>query len=203
MSLKQYHYEQLLADYSNRASAIALLRQYRTYLEMIPSMRRPQESVIPIPLPNIRIRETISSHSVTGLKANSGDVISLPCDVAILMCDPDWKVKMGVEIFVFIHRPDEDFSDLLRRWRQTQMWLSHAYEWLMPLRYQYIIGEGSDTIYPLFVVFDDTADRIKRGLKGASLPFVVQNLSGLIEEEEPLETTEDLVMFQEENPMEE
>lgn len=203
MSLKQYHYEQLLADYSNRASAIALLRQYRTYLEMIPSMRRPQESVIPIPLPNIRIRETISSHSVTGLKANSGDVISLPCDVAILMCDPDWKVKMGVEIFVFIHRPEEDFSDLLRRWRQTQMWLSHAYEWLMPLRYQYIIGEGSDTIYPLFVVYDDTADRIKRGLKGASLPFVVQNLSGLIDEEEPLEKTEEILMFHEENPIEE
>lgn len=203
MSLKQYHYEQLLADYSNRASAIALLRQYRTYLEMIPSMRRPQESVIPIPLPNIRIRETISSHSATGLKANSGDVISLPCDVAILMCDPDWKVKMGVEIFVFIHRPEEDFSDLLRRWRQTQMWLSHAYEWLMPLRYQYIIGEGSDTIYPLFVVFDDTADRIKRGLKGASLPFVVQNLSGLIDEDEPLENREDLFMFHEENPIEE
>lgn len=203
MSLKQSHYEQLLADYSNRASAIALLRQYRTYLEMIPSMRRPQESVIPIPLPNIRIRETISSHSVTGLKANSGDVISLPCDVAILMCDPDWKVKMGVEIFVFIHRPEEDFSDLLRRWRQTQMWLSHAYEWLMPLRYQYIIGEGSDTIYPLFVVYDDTADRIKRGLKGASLPFVVQNLSGLIDEDEPLEKTEEILMFQEENPIEE
>lgn len=203
MSLKQSHYEQLLADYSNRASAIALLRQYRTYLEMIPSMRRPQESVIPIPLPNIRIRETISSHSVTGLKANSGDVISLPCDVAILMCDPDWKVKMGVEIFVFIHRPEEDFSDLLRRWRQTQMWLSHAYEWLMPLRYQYIIGEGSDTIYPLFVVYDDTADRIKRGLKGASLPFVVQNLSGLIDEDEPLEKTEEILMFHEENPIEE
>jgi hypothetical protein len=203
MSLKQYHYEQLLADYSNRASAIALLRQYRTYLEMIPSMRRPQESVIPIPLPNIRIRETISSHSATGLKANSGDVISLPCDVAILMCDPDWKVKMGVEIFVFIHRPEEDFSDLLRRWRQTQMWLSYAYEWLMPLRYQYIIGEGSDTIYPLFVVFDDTADRIKRGLKGASLPFVVQNLSGLIDEEEPLEKPDEILIFQEENPIEE
>jgi hypothetical protein len=203
MSLKQYHYEQLLADYSNRASAIALLRQYRTYLEMIPSMRRPQESVIPIPLPNIRIRETISSHSPTGLNANSGEVISLPCDVAILMCDPDWKVKMGGEIFVFIHRPEEDFSDLLRRWRQTQMWLSHAYEWLMPLRYQYMIGEGSDTIYPLFVVFDDTADRIKRGLKGASLPFVVQNLSGLTEEEEPLEEAEDIFIFQEEKIIEE
>jgi hypothetical protein len=203
MSLKQSHYEQLLADYSNRASAIALLRQYRTYLEMIPSMRRPQESVIPIPLPNIRIRETISAHSATGLKANSGEVISLPCDVAILMCDPDWKVKMGGEIFVFIHRPEEDFSDLLRRWRQTQMWLSHAYEWLMPLRYQYMIGEGSDTIYPLFVVFDDTADRIKRGLKGASLPFVVQNLSGLIDEEEAVEEGEDIFIFQEEEIIEE
>jgi hypothetical protein len=202
MSLKQSHYEQLLADYSNRASAIALLRQYRTYLEMIPSMRRPQESVIPIPLPNIRIRETISAHSATGLKANSGEVISLPCDVAILMCDPDWKVKMGGEIFVFIHRPEEDFSDLLRRWRQTQMWLSHAYEWLMPLRYQYMIGEGSDTIYPLFVVFDDTADRIKRGLKGASLPFVVQNLSGLIDEEEAVEEGEDIFIFQEEEIIE-
>lgn len=183
MPVKQYHYEQLLAEYSNCTSAIALLKQYRAYLEMIPSMRRPKESIIAIPLPNVRIREAISPTSTSGFSAGSGEVICLPCDLAVLMCDPDWKVKMGVEIFIFIHRPQEDFSDLLRRWRQTQMWLSHGYEWLMPLRYQYIIGEGSDTIYPLFVVFEDTPERIKRGLKGAALPFVVQKMSSLVEEE--------------------
>jgi hypothetical protein len=26
--------------------------------------------------------------------------VSLPCDIAILMCDPEWKIKMGVELFL-------------------------------------------------------------------------------------------------------
>ncbi|MEB3826750.1 hypothetical protein [Phormidium sp. CCY1219] len=193
MPVKPYHYEQLLSEYSNSTSAIALLKQYRSYLEMIPSMRRPKESVIPIPLPNIRIRESISATPTPGYTVSSGEVISLPCDVAILMCDPDWKVKLGVEIFIFIHRPEEDFSDLLRRWRHTQMWLSHGYEWLMPLRYQYIIGEGSDRIYPLFVIFEDTPERIQRGLKGAALPFVVQRMSSIPQEEQPEEPSEEVL----------
>ncbi|MBO1068768.1 MAG: hypothetical protein HEQ13_05030 [Dolichospermum sp. DEX189] len=47
----------------------------------------------------------------------------LPCDIAIIMCDPEWKIKTSVEILVFIHRPHEDFSDLLGRWRQSQVYL--------------------------------------------------------------------------------
>ena len=88
------------------------------------------------------------------------------------MCDPEWKIKTGVEIFVFIHRPQEDFSDLLGRWRQTQVLLDKEYEWLMPPRYKHILSEGANTIYPLFVIFAETPERIIRGLQGAFLPFV-------------------------------
>lgn len=183
MSIKQSHYEELLAEYTNTAAAIALLKQYRPYLEMIPSMRRPTASVITIPLPNIRIRH---SNATPGSSVNTVRVetTGLPCDVAMLMCDPEWKVKTGVEIFVFIHRPEEDFSDLLSRWRRTQVLLSQNYEWLMPLRHAHILNEGADKTYPLFVVFDATPERIKRGLKGACLPFVTQTLT-MEPEEEP------------------
>ncbi|MBD2464995.1 hypothetical protein H6G89_28730 [Oscillatoria sp. FACHB-1407] len=176
MSLKQARYEELLAEYSNHLGAIALLKQHRPYLEMIPSMRRPSESVIPIPLPIIRVRNPISSVGSGGGAVASGEVLRLPCDISILMCDPEWKIKTGVEIFVFIYRAQEDFSDLLGRWRQTQIWLDKGYEWLMPPRYQHILSEGADHTHPLFVVFPDTPDRIKRGLRGACLPFVIQDI---------------------------
>ncbi len=180
---QQSSYEELLAEYSNKLSAIALLRQHRPYLEMIPSMRRPQESLITLALPVVRVRKaaTLVTPQLNptavqvsqSLKVDAGEVLSLPCDVAILMCDPEWKIKTGVEVFVFIHRPHEDFSGLLGRWRQTQILLDQGYEWLLPPRYRHIFGEGADNTYPLFVVFDDSADRIKRGLKGNYLPFVV------------------------------
>ncbi|MDX2216362.1 MAG: hypothetical protein SFY66_24065 [Oculatellaceae cyanobacterium bins.114] len=188
MSLKQARYEELLAEYSNHLGAIALLKQHRPYLEMIPSMRRPSESVIPIPLPIIRVRSAISSIGSGGSAVESGEVLRLPCDVSILMCDPEWKIKTGVEIFVFIYRAQEDFSDLLGRWRQTQIWLDKGYEWLMPLRYQHILSEGADHTHPLFVVFPDTPDRIKRGLRGACLPFVTQHVHMLEEEDDSAES---------------
>ncbi|MGP1384883.1 MAG: hypothetical protein ACTS2F_15055 [Thainema sp.] len=172
MVVYQVHYEELLAEYSNYDGAIALLKQYRPYLETIPSMRRPDESVITIPLPNIRVRQTISKpHS--DLKVAAGEVIPLPCDVVILMCDPEWKIKTGVEIPIYIHRPQEDFSALLTRWRHTQVLLSQEYEWLMPMRHKHLLSEGADKVLPLFVVFPETPDRILRGLRGAGLPFVV------------------------------
>ncbi|HIK27596.1 MAG: hypothetical protein N3E45_02495 [Oscillatoriaceae bacterium SKW80] len=174
MAVKPSHYEALLAEYSDSRSAIALLKQYRPYLEMIPSMRRPEESVIAIPLPIVRVREGISQAGSGGSPIQAGETVCLPCDVAILMCDPEWKVKMGVEILIYIHRPQEDFSDLLRRWRQTQVWLDKGYEWLMPMRYRHILSEEGENIYPLFVVFPETPERIKRGLKAAGLPFAVQ-----------------------------
>jgi hypothetical protein len=188
MPVKQSDYEASLAEYSNHEGAIALLKQHRPYLEKIPSMRRPGESLITIPLPIARIRHP---KPPTGQQSSSftasEEAVCLPCDVAILMCDPEWKIKMGVEIFVFIHRPHEDFSDLLMRWRQTQVLLHKDYEWLMPPRYQHILSEGSDRIYPLFVVFPETPERIQRGLLGGCLPFVIQTTE-VPAQEEPSET---------------
>ena len=169
MTVKQANYEELLAEYSDRLGAIALLKEFRPYLEMIPSMRRPEESVITVPLPLVRIRGARSA-----AMGEASEVLRLPCDVAILMCDPEWKIKTGGDILVFIHRPPEDFSDLLGRWRQTQICLNKGYEWQMPDQYQHILSEAAEETYPLFVVFPETPERIKRGLRGASLPFVTQ-----------------------------
>ncbi len=171
MATQKVFYEEALAEYSDATAAIALLRQYRPYLEMIPSMRRPDESLITIPLPIVRLRGAIAASSGVNPTGRAGETLCLPCDIAILMCDPEWKIKTGVEIFVFIHRPEEDFSDLLGRWRHTQVHLSRGYEWNMPFRYRHILSEGADSTYPLFVIFEDTPERIKRGLKGAFLPF--------------------------------
>ncbi|HHP7229260.1 MAG TPA: hypothetical protein ACFCUY_00185 [Xenococcaceae cyanobacterium] len=181
MSVKQSDYETLLAEYSTRNGAIALLKQYRPYLETLPSTRRPEQSLITIPLPVVKIRQP----QFEGKSTNPSVITTatfLPCDLGILMCDPEWKIKMGTEILVFIHRPDEDFSQLLTRWRQTQVYLDRDYEWLMPPQEQHMLSEAADKIRPLFVVFEATIERIKQGLAGAGLPFVVQ-ASNLITEE--------------------
>ena len=173
MPVNQSDYEELLAEYSNNLAAIALLQQHRPYLEMLPSLRRPEESAIVITLPIVRLRHATSIPKSTGA-IGAKSATCLPCDIAILMCDPEWKIKTGVEILVFIHRPQEDFSDLLGRWRQTQILLDKEYEWLMPTRYQHVMSEGDNTLHPLFVVFAETPERIKRGLEGAHLPFVIE-----------------------------
>lgn len=174
MVVKKSDYEALLAEYSNSKAATALLKQYRPYLEMIPSMRRSEDSLITIPLPIIRLRKQGDE---------SGKTVPLPCDLGIFMCDPEWKVKTGAEIFVFIYRPQEDFSDLLSRWRQTQVLLDQEYEWVMPQGYKHIYSQEAEEIYPLFILFSETPERIKRGLIGAALPFVVQPTFDSIEEE--------------------
>ncbi|VEP12943.1 conserved hypothetical protein [Hyella patelloides LEGE 07179] len=183
MSVKQSDYEKLLAEYSCRNRAIALLKQYRPYLETLPSTRRPEESLITIPLPVIRVRQP-QSHSQDYTHINS-DVIatSLPCDLGIVMCDPEWKIKMGTEILIFIHRPHEDFSQLLSRWRKTQVYLDRDYEWIMPLGEEHILSEAAEKIYPLFVLFDSSPERIKQGLKGAGLPFVICESHTTVDEE--------------------
>jgi hypothetical protein len=200
MAVDQVNYEELLAEYSTAAGAIALLKQHRPYLELLPSMRRPHESVITIPLPIVKLRG--SAATVTGTNHATSETVCLPCDSAVLMCDPEWKIKTGVEVFVFIHRPDEDFSDLLGRWRKTQVWLSRGYEWVMPPRHQHILSEGAEQIYPLFVVFEETPERIRRGLKGAFLPFVVKALKPSVSQEE-LEpaATQVLSLDDHENPL--
>lgn len=179
MTVKPSHYETLLAEYSNRDAAIALLRQHRPYLEMLPSLRRPYESLITLPLPVVRLRLPQSDGS---LSTRLTRTLTLPCDLAFLMCDPEWKIKMGVEILVFIYRPGEDFSDLLLRWRHSQVHLDQDYEWLLPHRYEHLIAEGSEQIYPLFVVFPETPERIQRGLAGASLPYIVHQLPEMADE---------------------
>ncbi len=176
MSVQPAHYEELLATYSHHHHAVELLRQYRPYFEKVPSIRRSEESVITIPLPIIQVRQTPIAGSKRSLDCPY-ELISLPCDLALLMCDPEWQIKTGIEIFVFIHRPHEDFSDLLGRWRETQITLSRGYSWQMPLRFQHIFNEGAEKTYPLFVVFAETPARIQRGLKGAFLPMVQASLS--------------------------
>ena len=172
MVIQQVQYENLLTTCSDYEGAIALLKQYRPYLEVIPSMRRPKESVVTIPLPAIRVRGSVQPAGHAGIQLVAGESILLPCDVALLMCDPEWKIKTGVEIFVFIHRPNEDFSNLLMRWRQTQILLDRGYEWLLPARHQHLLSDSADVIRPLFVVFPGSPGRISKGLKGAGLPAI-------------------------------
>jgi hypothetical protein len=183
MFIKQSDYEILLSEYSSREGAIALLKQYRPYLEMIPSMRRPEQSLITIPLPVVRIRHAKITAEGSTNSENSRETIHLPCDLAILTCDPEWKIKMGTEILIFIHRPDEDFSHLLGRWRKTQVYLDKDYEWLMPLKEQHMLSEGAAKTYPLFIVLETTPLRIKRGLAGAGLPFITQSPESELESE--------------------
>ncbi|MGD1907000.1 MAG: hypothetical protein ACFB0C_13530 [Leptolyngbyaceae cyanobacterium] len=174
MAVQQVQYETLLSTCSDYRGALALLRQHRPYLEVIPSMRRPQDSIVALPLPNIRTRQPVQVSSRSGVPLTAaGAAVSLPCDVVLLMCDPEWKIKTGVELFILIHRPQEDFSDLLMRWRQTQLLLDGGYEWFLPARHQHLLSEGADALRPLFVVFPQSPDRILKGLQGAGLPTIV------------------------------
>ena len=185
MTIEKIDYEELLATYSLTTEAIALLRQHRPYLELMPSMRRPEDSLITVPLPIVRVRK-LQANSNSGFgNIYSSEPMQLPCEIAFLMCDPEWKVKTGREIFVFIHRPGEDLSEILGRWRQTQVILGKEYEWIFPLRHQHLLTEGADKIYPLFVLSQDSPDRIRRGLKGAHLPCITQQVlskEGVVED---------------------
>jgi hypothetical protein len=183
MPVKQSDYEILLSKYSDRNEAIELLKQYRPYLEMLPSIRRPDRSLITIPLPVVRLRNFLVNPSNNLNPTTTSETVNLPCDLSILMCDPEWKIKMGVEILVFIHRPHEDFSDLLSRWRRSQVFLDREYEWLMPENAQDMFSDTAEQIKPLFVVFEDTSERVKKGLAGACLPFVLQSSQSGIDEE--------------------
>jgi hypothetical protein len=178
MSINKSDYEQVLSRYSNHTEAIELLKQYRPYLEMIPSIRRSEESLITMPLPVVKLRKVMLGQQLNQFSpiTAASKTILLPCDLAYLMCDPEWKIKMGGEIIIFIHRPEEDLSDLLARWRQTQVLLDHDYEWVMPQYYRHIISESAEHLYPLFVLFDRTSEQIKQGLIGAHLPFVTPHL---------------------------
>ncbi|WP_310430280.1 hypothetical protein [Chamaesiphon sp. VAR_48_metabat_135_sub] len=174
MSIHKSDYEKLLSKYSNHTEAVELLKQYRPYLEMIPSIRRSEESLMTMPLPVVKLRKVPLGQQVDRFSpiTTTSKTILLPCDLAYLMCDPEWKIKMGGEIIIFIHRPEEDLSDLLARWRQTQVLLDHDYEWVMPQYYRHIICESAEHLYPLFILFDRSDRSIKEGLTGAHLPFV-------------------------------
>jgi hypothetical protein len=168
-----HYYEELLCHYSDHLNAVELLRQYRPYLETVPSMRRSEESLITIPLPLIQVRRETEGKGYSG----TYEKLQLPCDLAIIMCDPEWQVKTDVEIFIFIHHPEEDFSGMLRRWRQTQMLLTRDYSWDMPLHKQEMYSEGAHNLLPLFVLLEDTPTRIQRGMQGSGLPFVIETFS--------------------------
>jgi len=189
MPIKQSQYETLLAEYTSRRSAIALLRQYRPYLEMLPSLRRPNESVIPIPLPLVRLRNPKSCSGASF--SQNAQAVQIPCDLAIITCDPEWKIKIGVEIMVFIHRPQEEFSELLGRWRQTEVCLNQDYEWIMPPNKEHIFSEGAQKAYPLFVGVTETSDRVRRGLNGAGLPLLIQTVEANLDADQqaPLEVS--------------
>jgi len=69
-------------------------------------------------LPIVRLRHTASADKERGIVG--GSLSALRC-VGILMYD-QWKIKTGVEILSLFIVP-EDFSDLLRRWRRSQVLL--------------------------------------------------------------------------------
>jgi len=177
MAVKKNHYEEVLARYCDADEAIALLRRHRPYLEAIPSLRRPNDSLIPLPFPLVRLRDPIAQGGLNNMTIGENETLCLPCEIGIIMCEPDWKIKMGIEIFILIYRPNEDLSDLLLRWRKIQVLLSKGYEWVMPYRYRHIFSEAAERIFPLFVLFEDTPDRIRRGLDGAALPYVVETFA--------------------------
>jgi hypothetical protein len=162
MSTLQLQYDTLLSHYSNPLEAIALLREYRPYFELIPSLRRPMDSLISIPLPVVQFTSPNLTQSH----------VQMQCDLALIMCDPDWKVKAGQEIFVFIHRPNEDYSALLQRWRQVEVAIGEEYYWRLPWKHRNIISDRGEYHYPLFVTLDYSPARITKGLEGASLPHV-------------------------------
>ncbi len=170
MAIAPNLYEHTLVHYTDPLHATELLRQYRPYLEMIPSMRRPQESLIPIPLPIAELQIPAANTSNQRPQVKS---VLIPCDLVFIMCDPEWKVKTDIELLVFIHRPGENFTELLTRWRQSQLLLSRSYSWNMPLQYRDIFSEGANRHLPLFVLFKETLAVIKRGLKAARLPCIV------------------------------
>ncbi|MBF2056620.1 MAG: hypothetical protein IGQ45_05210 [Cyanobacterium sp. T60_A2020_053] len=186
MSIKQCDYETALAEYSDRERVVTLLGQHRQYLSLIPSMRRANESIITIPLPLAKVRYRQGGGALD-------DITSIPCDIAVLMCDPEWKIKMGVEILIFIHRPGEDFSDLLLRWRHSQSALAHEYEWIMPEAEDHMFSDVAEKILPLFVVFPQTPSRIIKGLKASSLPYIIfNNLEAIVHEAEQKSLSEQI-----------
>ncbi|MEL7050911.1 MAG: hypothetical protein ABG776_14230 [Cyanobacteria bacterium J06555_13] len=176
-------YETLLAECCHYEGILTLLTQHRPYFEALPSIRRLQESMVVIPLPNVRSREAteIGGNIDTRIR-----IRSIPCDIALMVCDPEWQIKTGIEIVLFIQRPGEGFSDLLRRWRQTQVELGQGVEWLMPRQHRHLLSEGTEAPHPLFVVFTPGDDEsiessqesnqstnIIHGLTGAGLPVAV------------------------------
>jgi len=180
-------YEELLAECCHYDGILSVLMQHRPYFEALPSVRRPEVSVVAVPLPNVRSRET---EETGGIIETRYRIRALPCDIALMMCDPEWKIKTGIEIVLFIQRPGEDLSDLLSRWRRTQVELGQGVEWIMPRRHKHLLAEGTETPHPLFVVFvpaeselSPQSARIVRGLTGASLPVATWAL--------PIEKTND------------
>jgi len=178
---ERFAYEELLANCCHYDGVLSILTQHRPYFEALPSIRRLQESMVIIPLPTVRSREV---SEVGGQIDTRNYIRSVPCDITLMICDPEWKIKTGIEIVLFIQRPGEEFSDLLRRWRQTQIELGQGVEWLMPKKYEHLLAEGAMEPRPLFVVsmpndgeWCDRAVRTIHGLTGAGLPVAIHQIA--------------------------
>jgi hypothetical protein len=108
MAMTSIQYETLLSVCTNHEGALELLKRHRPYLEAVPSMRRPEESLITLPLPNVRVREAVHLNP-HGAGITPGAVVTLPCDIALLMCDPEWKIKPGLKFLSTFTAPTKIF----------------------------------------------------------------------------------------------
>lgn len=153
----------------DRATVVALLQQHRPYWELLPSLRRPAESLLPLPLPLVRCRTRIQSDRGSETVVQ---LVPVPCDLVFLLCDPEWKVKVGPDICLLIHRPAESFHDLLDRWRQTQICLSQPYEWHLEETQKQFQAEAGDAVLPLFLLQADGPELIRKALSTVGLPWV-------------------------------
>ena len=78
MFVQKSSYENAIARYCDTPDTLELLRQYRPYLEAIPSLRRPDDSLILLPFPLVRLRESLSQRGLSGLDIRAGETVCLP-----------------------------------------------------------------------------------------------------------------------------
>ncbi|AZB72270.1 hypothetical protein [Synechococcus elongatus] len=161
--------DRCLAACCDRAISVALLQQHRPYWELLPSLRRPAESLLPLPLPLVRRRERLVSDRGVETVVQ---LTPVPCELVFLLCDPEWKVKVGPDICLLIHRPEESFNDLLDRWRKTQICLSQPYEWHLEETQKQFQAEAGEAVLPLFLLQPDGPELIRKALTTVGLPWV-------------------------------
>jgi len=96
------------------------------------------------------------------------------------MCDPEWKIKTGVEIFCLHSSSPRRLFGLLGRWHKPSFARQRLRVANAP-RYKHILSEGL-TPSILCSLSLKRPEQIKQGLHGAYLPFVTQILNLEVEE---------------------